>query len=420
FVQGPDFPTGGVVVDPREQIMETYRTGRGSFRVRARWKREENARGQWAAIVTEIPYGVQKSRLVEKLAELILEKKLPLVANARDESAEDVRLVIEPRARGVDAALMMETLFKLSELETRFPVNMNVLIDGAVPRVVSLDEALRQWLDHRRAVLLRRSRHRLAAIVRRLEVLAGMIVVFLNLDAVIRIIREEDNAKEALKAAFELSELQADYVLDTRLRALRKLEEIQLRKEHAELGEEKSEVEALLADEQRQWKVVTAQIRELKKTFGPQTPFGRRRTTFENAPQAADIDLTEAMIEREPITVVVTKKGWIRLLKGHVGDLSALQFKGDDALDAAFFAQTTSKILVFASNGKVFTLEAAKLPGGRGYGEPVRLMADIDDEASVVCVLPYRPQARMLVIADDGRGFVVSQDDMIATTRKGR
>ncbi|MBI1868539.1 MAG: DNA topoisomerase IV subunit A [Methylocystis sp.] len=420
FVQGPDFPTGGVVVDAPEQIAETYRTGRGSFRVRARWKREENARGQWAAIVTEIPYGVQKSRLVEKLAELILEKKLPLVANARDESAEDVRLVIEPRARGVDAALMMETLFKLSELETRFPVNMNVLIDGAVPRVVSLDEALRQWLDHRRAVLLRRSRHRLAAIVRRLEVLAGMIVVFLNLDAVIRIIREEDNAKEALKAAFELSELQADYVLDTRLRALRKLEEIQLRKEHAELGEEKSEVEALLADEQRQWKVVTAQIRELKKTFGPQTPFGRRRTTFENAPQAADIDLTEAMIEREPITVVVTKKGWIRLLKGHVGDLSALQFKGDDALDAAFFAQTTSKILVFASNGKVFTLEAAKLPSGRGYGEPVRLMADIDDDASVVCVLPYRSQARMLVIADDGRGFVVSQDDMIATTRKGR
>lgn len=420
FVQGPDFPTGGIVVDTREQIVEAYRSGRGSFRLRARWRKEDSARGQWVAVVTEIPYGVQKSRLIEKLAELILEKKLPLVADVRDESAEDVRIVIEPRARGVDPALMMETLFKLSELETRFPLNMNVLVDGVIPRVVSLDEALRQWLDHRRAVLARRSRHRLDAILRRLEALAGMIVVFLNLDEVIRIIREEDDAKQALKSAFELSDAQVDYILDTRLRALRKLEEMELRKELAELEEERKGLEALLADEQRQWKAITAQIRDLKKPFGAQTPLGRRRTTFENAPEAADLDLAEAMIEREPITVVVTKKGWIRVLKGHVGDLSALQFKGDDALDVAFFAHTTSKILAFASNGKAFTLDAAKLPGGRSYGEPVRLMADIDEDAGIVRVLLYDAGARLLLIADDGRGFVVSQDDLIATTRKGR
>lgn len=420
FVQGPDFPTGGIVVDAREQITETYRTGRGSFRLRARWHKEESARGQWVVVVTEIPYGVQKSRLIEKLAELVVDKKAPLVADVRDESAEDVRIVIEPRARNVDPALMMETVFKLSELETRFPVNMNVLVDGAVPRVVSLDEALRQWLDHRRDVLERRSRHRLAEILRRLEVLAGMIIVFLNLDEVIRIIREEDEPKQVLKSTFELSDVQVDYVLDTRLRALRKLEEMELRKEHAELGEERKDVEALLADEQRQWKIITAQIRELKKTLGGQTPLGKRRTTFETAPEAADFDLAEAMIEREPITVVVTKKGWIRALKGHVADLSPLQFKGDDALDVAFFAQTTSKVLVLASNGKAFTLDAAKLPGGRGYGEPVRLMADIDEDAGVVQVLPHTPDALLLLVTDDGRGFVVSQNDLIATTRKGR
>jgi topoisomerase-4 subunit A len=420
FVQGPDFPTGGVVVDPRAQIVETYRTGRGSFRLRARWHKEEAARGQWVAVVTEIPYGVQKSRLIEKLAEIIVEKKAPLVGDVRDESAEDVRIVIEPRSRTVDPALMMETLFKVSELETRFPVNMNVLVDGAVPRVVSLDEALRQWLDHRREVLERRSRHRLNEILRRLEVLAGMIIVFLNLDEVIRIIREEDEPKQVLKATFDLTDVQVEYVLETRLRALRKLEEMELRKEHAELGEERKEVEALLADEQKQWKVITAQIRELKKTLGAQTAIGKRRTSFEDAPEAADIDLAEAMIEREPITVVVTQKGWIRALKGHVADLSQLQFKGDDALDVAFFAQTTSKVLALASNGKAYTLDASKLPGGRGYGEPIRLMADIDEDAAIVKVLPHTPDARLLLVADDGRGFVVSQNDLPATTRKGR
>jgi len=420
FVQGPDFPTGGIVVDKRADIIETYRTGRGSFRLRARWNKEEQPRGGWLAVVTEIPYGVQKSRLIERLAELVMEKKLPLVADVRDESAEDVRIVFEPRAKNVDAALMMETLFKLSELETRFAVNMNVLVDGVTPRVVSLDEALRQWLDHRREVLLRRSRHRLTAILRRLEQLEGMLVVFLNLDEVIRIIREEDDAKAALKAAFKLTDMQTDYILDTRLRALRKLEEMELRKEHAELTKERAEVEGLLADEPKQWRAITAQIRELKKTFGLQTKLGARRTTFEDAPETGDLDLTEAMIEREPITIVVSQKGWIRSLKGHVADVSTLPYKGDDALETAFFAQTTSKILAFASNGKVFTLDAAKLPGGRGHGEPIRLLADIDEDASIIRVAPYTPGASLLLVGDDGRGFVVAEDDLIATTRKGR
>ena len=420
FVQGPDFPTGGIIVDKREEIVETYRTGRGSFRVRARWIKEELARGGWVAVVTEIPYGVQKSRLIEKLAELISEKKLPLVADVRDESAEDVRIVFEPRSRTVDPALMMETLFKFSELESRFSMNMNVLVDGVTPRVVSLDEALRQWLDHRRVVLQRRSRHRLAAILRRIEQLEGMVIVFLNLDEVIRIIREEDDAKAELKKAFKLSELQVDYILDTRLRALRKLEEMELRKELKELSQERKEIEALLADEAKQWKTVAWQVRELKKSFAPNTPLGRRRTTFEDAPDSVNLDLAEAMIEREPVTVVVSKKGWIRALKGHVQDLSSLQFKGDDELDAAFFAQTTSKVLVLATNGKAFTLDAAKLPGGRGHGEPIRLYAEIDEDAGVARVLLHESGASLLLVADDGRGFVVAQDDLLSSTRKGR
>ncbi len=420
FVQGPDFPTGGIIVDRREEIVETYRTGRGSFRVRARWTKEELPRGGWVAVVTEIPYGVQKSRLIEKLAELIAERKLPLVADVRDESAEDVRIVFEPRARTVDPALMMETLFKFSELETRFAMNMNVLVDGVTPRVVSLDEALRQWLDHRRTVLQRRSRHRLAAIVRRIEQLEGMVVVFLNLDEVIRIIREEDDAKAELKKAFKLTDLQVDYILDTRLRALRKLEEMELKKELKELSTERKDIDALLGDEAKQWKTIAWQVRELKKAYGPQTPIGKRRTTFEDAPEAVNLDLAEAMIEREPVTVVVSKKGWIRALKGHVQDLSTLQFKSDDELGASFFAQTTSKVLALASNGKAFTLDAGKLPGGRGHGEPIRLFADIDEGADVVAVIPHVGGASLLLVTDDGRGFVVGQDDLLSSTRKGR
>jgi topoisomerase-4 subunit A len=299
-------------------------------------------------------------------------------------------------------------------------MNMNVLVDGVTPRVVSLDEALRQWLDHRRVVLQRRARHRHAAIVRRIEQLEGMVIVFLNLDEVIRIIREEDDAKGELKKVFKLSDMQVDYVLDTRLRALRKLEEMELRRELQELSEERKDIDNLLADEDRQWKVIAAQVRDLKKTYGPQTAAGKRRTTFEDAPESVNLDLAEALIEREPITVILSKMGWIRALKGHVQDLSSLAFKGDDALDAAFFAQTTTKILAFATNGKVYTLDAGKLPGGRGHGEPVRLFADIDEGETLAHVMPHTAGAHLLLIADDGRGFIAAQDDLLSSTRKGR
>ncbi|MDO9442644.1 MAG: DNA topoisomerase IV subunit A, partial [Beijerinckiaceae bacterium] len=420
FVPGPDFPTGGIIVDGAEQIAETYRTGRGSFRVRAKWEKEEGQRGMWVAVVTEIPYGVQKSRLIEKVAELLNDKKLPLLADVRDESAEDVRIVLEPRARTIDPVVLMESLFRLTELESRFPMNMNVLVDGVVPRVVSLAEALKQWLDHRREVLLRRSRFRLGEIEHRLEVVSGMLIVFLHLDEVIRIIREEDEPKDALKARFKLSDVQANYILDTRLRSLRRLEEMQLRSEFDELTREKNEIEGLLGDESQQWKTITAQIREVKKKLTTDPKLGKRRTQFSTPPDGAALDLTEAMIEREPVTVVVSEKGWVRALKGHMADLSTLQFKGDDALKVAFFAETTSKILVLATNGKVFTLDASKMPGGRGFGEPLRLMADIDEGEDVVSVLPFVAGRKMLIASSDGRGFVVADDEMISSTRKGR
>lgn len=421
FVPGPDFPTGGIVVDTREAILETYATGRGGFRIRSRWSKEEGARGAWCIVVTEIPYGVQKSRLIEKLAELVNDKKLPLLADVRDESAEDVRIVLEPRAKNVDPELMMESLFRMSELEARFSVNMNVLVDGVTPRVVSLPEALKQWLDHRRTVLLRRTKFRLDEIARRLELLAGMIVAFLNLDEVIRIIREEDEPKAELIAKFELTENQANYILDTRLRSLRRLEEMALKREYDELVAEQSDLNGLLGDEPRQWKAITAEIREIKKKWGPNTPLGRRRTTFAPLSTIAEkFDLSEILIEREPITVVVSEKGWIRALKGQVADLSNLQFKGDDALKLALFAETTSKILVLTTDGKVFTLDASKLPGGRGAGEPIRLLADMDDAAEIAAVFVHVPGQKFLVAASDGRGFMASSDDMVANTRKGK
>ncbi len=419
FVQGPDFPTGGIVIDDRASILETYRTGRGAFRLRARWTKEESGRGGWAAVVTEIPYAVQKSRLIEQIANLINEKKLPLLADVRDESTEDVRIVLEPKSRAVEPATLMELLFRLTELEARVSVNMNVLVNGVTPRVVSLREALQQWLEHRRVVLVRRSRHRLAAIDRRLELLAGMIIVFLNLDEVIRIVREEDEPKEALKVRFELTEPQVVYILDTRLRSLRRLEEMALRKEQDDLSKEKASIEALLGNERKQWQMIAIEIREVRKKFGPETKLGRRRTGFEAAPDVV-ASLAEAMIDREPVTVVVSQKGWIRALKGQVADLSTATFKGDDALQTSFYAETTAKILVLASDGKVFTLEASKLPGGRGQGEPIRLMADIDESAAIVAVWAYAAGTNRLIVASDANGFIVAEDDLLSSTRKGR
>ena len=420
FVPGPDFPTGGIIVESSDSILETYRTGRGSFRVRARWHKEEGPRGAWVIVVTEIPYMVQKSRLIEKMAELINDKKLHLVGDIRDESAEDIRLIIEPKTRAVEPMVLMESVFRLTELESRISMNMNVLVDGVVPRVLDLKDALQQWLDHRRTVLVRRSRHRLGEIEHRLEVLAGMLIVFLHLDEVIRIIREEDEPKDALKARFALSDVQANYILDTRLRSLRKLEEMQLKGENDELVKEKTGIEALLADQAQQWKTIAWQVRDVRKKFGPESKIGKRRSSFEAMPETADVDLTQVLIEREPVTIVVTEKGWIRSLKGQVADLSTLAYKGDDALKTSFFAETTSKILVFATNGKSFTLEASKLPGGRGQGEPIRLMVDIEEGEDILTVMPYQPGVKMLVAGSDGRGFVVSQDDMVSSTRKGR
>ena len=420
FVPGPDFPTGGIIVENKDSITETYRTGRGSFRVRARWTKEETGRGTWVIVVTEIPYLVQKSRLIEKIAELLNERKLPLIVDVRDESAEDVRIVIEPKSRTVDPELLMETLFKLTELENRIPMNMNVLSNGVTPRVLGLADVLREWLAHRRIVLQRRSRFRLGQIDKRLEILSGLLIVYLDLDRVIKIIREEDEPKLELMRVFVINEVQTDAILNTRLRSLRKLEEMELKREFEKLSKEKADIEALLGSDTEQWKTITAQIREVKKAFSLETALGKRRSSFAIAPVMGDIDLTEGMVEREPLTVVVTEMGWIRALKGHVTDLTTLQFKGDDALKISFHTETTAKILVLTTDGKIYTLEASKLPGGRGFGDPIRLMADIDEGAAIVDVLPYRPNTKLLIASSIGRGFVSSAEDVVANTRKGR
>src|ERR1043166_5955745 len=347
YVPGPDFPTGGLVVDTREAIAEAYTTGRGSFRVRARWKKEETGRGTYLVVITEIPWLVQKGRLVERIAELINEKKRPLVAGMRDESAEDVRIVIEPRSRTVDPEILMESLFKLTELESRIPLNMNVLVKGKIPKVVGLAEALTEWLAHRREVLLRRTRFRLGKIEHRLEVLGGYLVAYLNLDKVIKIIRSEDEAKPVLMKTFKLSDVQADAILNMRLRNLRRLEEMEIRSEDRALRAEKKSIEDLLRSEKEQWKTIAGQICEVRKKFGPKTPLGKRRTGFAQAPAHDEAAIEEALVEREPVTIVVSEKGWIRALRGQVADLAGLSFKADDALDHAFFAETTSKIMVF-------------------------------------------------------------------------
>ena len=367
-IRGPDFPTGGIIIESPESILESYRTGRGGFRVRAKWEREDLERGTWQVVVTEIPYQVQKAKLIEKIAELITDRKLPLIDDIRDESTEDIRVVIVPKSKNVDAALMMEALFKLSELESRIPMNMNVLSRGQVPNVLGVRDVLREWLDHRREVLVRRSQHRLDQINTRLELLDGFLIAYLNLDEVIRIIREEDEPKKELMAAFGLNDTQADAVLNMRLRNLRKLEEMEIRKEHGELSKEKADIEQLLASERKQWKTVRWQISEIAKAFGENTPIGKRRTSFADSAVQDVGDVTHAFIEREPITVVVSDKGWIRTLKGHINDVSGLQFKAGDQLKLSFKAETTDKLIILADNGKVYTLGADRLPGGRSTG----------------------------------------------------
>ncbi len=427
FVPGPDFPTGGLIVDDHASIANAYETGRGSFRVRARWVREDKGRGVYQIVVTEIPYGVQKSRLVEKIAELLLAKKLPLLKDIRDESADDIRLVIEPRAGTVDPAILMEQLFKLSELEQRIPLNMNLLDRGVVPKVMSLKEALVAWLEHRKDVLLRRTAHRLAEIARRLEVLDGYIIAYLNLDEVIRIIREEDDAKASLMATFSLSDNQAEAILNMRLRSLRKLEEIELRQEHKQLSEEKGHLEALLASDKKQWGEITKQIGELKKAYPKflkdgvtKHPKWCRRTDFATPNEVNLDDVATAMIEREPITVILSEKGWIRAIKGHTADIDDKGFKTGDRLKLFVHAQTTDKLLLLTTGGKVFTLAGDRLPGGRSQGEPVRLMADIEESQEVIDIFVYRPGKKRLVASRKGDGFLVAEDELVANTRKGK
>jgi topoisomerase-4 subunit A len=420
WVKGPDFPTGGIVVDSKEAIAEAYATGRGSFRTRARWLQEEGARGTWQIVVTEIPYLVQKSRLVEKIAELLNEKKLPLVGDVRDESAEDVRLVIEPKSRTVDPELLMESLFRLTELESRIPLNLNVLIKGKVPKVVGLAECLREWLDHLRDVLVRRSNHRKGEIEHRLEVLGGYLIAYLNIDKVIKIIRTEDEPKPVLIKTFKLTDIQADSILNMRLRNLRKLEEMEIRTEDKNLRSELKGIKSLLGSEKEQWDKVSEQVKKVRDMFGPKTPLGKRRTTFADAPEHDLAAIEEAFVEREPVTVVISEKGWVRTLKGHVADLSTLAFKTDDKLDHAFFAESTSKLLVFATNGKFYSLDVAKLPGGRGHGEPIRMFIDMDQDAAIVSLFVNKGGRKFLVASTEGQGFVVNEDDCVGNTRKGK
>ncbi|MER8426046.1 DNA topoisomerase IV subunit A [Mesorhizobium sp. M1403] len=420
FVQGPDFPTGGIIVDSRASILEAYETGRGGFRVRAKWSQEDQGRGTWNIVVTEIPYGVQKARLIEKIAELLIARKLPLLEDIRDESAEDIRVVLVPKSRSVDPGIMMESLFKLTELESRFPLNMNVLSRGKVPNVLSLKGVLKEWLEHRRDVLIRRSKHRLGEIERRLEILAGYLIAYLNIDEVIRIIREEDEPKQVMMARWSLTDTQAEAILNMRLRALRKLEEFEIREEFNGLTGEKKQIEALLASDAKQWATIKWEVANVRQKYGPETEIGKRRTEFADAPEHDLTDIAHAMIEREPVTVVVSEKGWLRAMKGHLTDHSALTFKEGDSLKLAFHAQTTDKVLVFTTGGKFYTIGADRLPGGRGHGEPIRIIVDMDNDQDIVTAFVHDPKRKLLLVSHDGNGFIVQEEEVVANTRKGK
>jgi topoisomerase-4 subunit A len=419
YMPGPDFPTGGVLSETRETILEAYKTGRGSLRLRARWSKEDLKGGGWQIVVTEIPYQVAKGKLIERIAELLQEKKLPFLDDVRDESAADVRLVLVPKSRNVDPEHLMEQLFRSTDLEIRFGLNMNVLDANQVPRVMSLAEALRAYLDHRREVLQRRTRFRLAEIARRLEILEGYLKAYLNIDAVIRIIRTEDDPKAVMMKKWQLSELQADAILNMRLRALRKLEEIEIKTEHKTLTGEQKELNALLKSEDKQWDRISGEVAELKKRYGPKTELGRRRTELGEAPSAIVIPI-ESLVEREPATIICSAKGWIRAMKGHVEDTSEIKFKEGDRAKFELKCETTDKLLVFGTNGKVYTLGVDKLPGGRGHGEPIRLMIDLGNEQDIVQLLIHKPGQKLLVASADGRGFIVNSDEVLAQTRAGK
>jgi topoisomerase-4 subunit A len=417
-IKGPDFPTGGVLVEPAEAVREAYETGRGGFRVRARWETERLKNGTWQVVVTEIPYQVQKAKLIEQIAQLLEEKKLPLLGDVRDESTDVVRLVLEPKSRTVEPAVLMETLFRATSLESRFPLNMNVLDADRTPRVMGLREVLRAWLDHRHVVLVRRTEHRLAAIARRLEVLDGYLIAYLNLDEVIRIIRAEDEPKPVLMAAFSLTDLQADSILNMRLRSLRKLEEMEIRKEHKKLSGEQKRLQALLKSDAKRWEAIAEEIAATRAAFGDGA-LGKRRTETGRVLPAVLVD-EAAFVEREPITVILSEKGWIRAQKGHIPLDGEIRFKEGDSLLVALHAETTDRIVVFATNGKAYTIKADALPRGRGDGQPVRLIVDLTNEDAVVAMFVHRDATRFLVAASDGKGFIVKGEDLLAEKRTGK
>ena len=418
-LKGPDFPTGGVIVDSFDTILNNYKQGKGSFRIRAKWTTEDLGHGQYQIVVTEIPYQVIKSKLIEKIAELLLNKKLPFLSDVRDESAQDVRIVLEPKNRTVDAAMLMEQLFRQTDLEAKFNMNMNVLDLDCVPRVMSIKEVLHDYLVHRNDVLLRKIKFRLSKINARLEILEGYLTAYLNLDEIICIIREEDEPKKVMMAEFKLTDNQAEAILNMKLRNLRKLDEEQINAEHSDLLEEKAKLEILHDDESQRWKAIAEEIKKTKEKYSKKTALGRRRTEFAEAP--ADIDVpVEALIEKEPITVILSQKGWIRCIKGHVDLNDDFKFKDDDALLYAIHAQTTDKIVLLDNKGKFFNVAAKDIPSGRGFGQPVRLMIDLANNDEVISMFVYEQGVNYLIASDKGYGFIVDENHLLAQTRSGR
>lgn len=421
IIKGPDFPTGGILIEPKANIIKAYETGKGAFRMRAKWDREDLKRGTYQIVVTEIPYQVQKSKLIEKIADLINARKIPLLDDVSDESAEDIRIVLTPKNGNVDAELLMEALFRATDLETRFNMNMNVLDNGITPGVMSLKEVLQAWLNHQQDVLVRRSRFRLEKVLHRLEVLEGFLTVYLNVDKVIQIIRTKDKPKEELIKAFKLTEVQAEAILNMRLRALNKLQEIELQGEHDELSKERDNLEKLIKSEARQWTQIKKQIKALHEEFGPKTDLGKRRTKIGKALEPVDLEqLEEAMIEKEPLTVICSAKGWIKAMKGHDIDPKGIKYKDGDRGKFVMELMTTDKLLIFGSNGRFYTLGGDQLPPGRGFGEPVRLMVGLPNDADIIDMQLYNSEAKMIVAADDGRGFIVKMEDVLAQTKNGK
>ncbi|WP_160256927.1 DNA topoisomerase IV subunit A [Acetobacter pasteurianus] len=418
LMPGPDFPTGGLIVEDSDAILQAYETGRGSFRMRARWEVEQGRFGTWHIVVTQIPYQVQKSRLIEQIADLLDQKKLPLLGDIRDESTDEIRLVLEPKTRGIEPEVLMETLFRATPLESRFGLNMNVLGADRSPGVMGLKQVIQAWLDHRHEVLERRSRHRLTAVERRLEILSGFLAVYLNLDEVIRIIREEDDAKASLIATFKLTDLQAESVLNMRLRSLRRLEEMEIRKEHDALSAEKAALMALLDSEKQRWKTIERELTGMIKAFG-KGRLGERRSTILSAPKPVDISVVEE-VEREPLTMILSQKGWVRAVKGHNVDLDNQKFKEGDALKLAIPCQTTDRLCFFATDGRAYTVKGADLPRGRGDGQPIRLLIDLSNDEDLLAVFPIEDGKRRLVASSAGRGMLVEEEALVAEKRSGR